>query len=182
MCVFMFFLGEACTGGAQEQGIERSTDSVRNPNWFHVPPAHPPPPSPALRNAPPRSFPHPYPTFPHLSTPTTILPPTLVQTTTAWGATPTQRELQMELGVGKMQKWLKTKERSMYPVHSSQKKECFRSVSNERKRKKKSNWQVTVVFVNTSFFCYIQYDTSSKSIDCSVPFLYISFFSLHIWM
>lgn len=52
MCVFMFFLGEACTGGAQEQGIERSTDSVRNPNWFHVPPPHPPPPSPALRNTP----------------------------------------------------------------------------------------------------------------------------------
>lgn len=47
--------------------------------------------------------------------------------------------------------------------------------------KKTRNWQVTVVFVNTSFFCYIQYDTSSKSIDCSVPFLYMSFLSLHIY-
>lgn len=39
-------------------------------------------------------------------------------------------------------------------------------------------------FVNTSFFCYIRYDTSGRSIDCSVPFVFLffnpSFLSSHI--
>lgn len=40
---------------------------------------------------------------------------------------------------------------------------------------------VGIGFCKYFFFCYIQYETSSKSIDCSVPFLYISFLSLHIY-
>lgn len=36
-------------------------------------------------------------------------------------------------------------------------------------------------FCKYFFFCYIQYNTSSKSIDCRVPFLYIIFLSLHIY-
>lgn len=31
---------------------------------------------------------------------------------------------------------------------------------------------VGIGFCKYFFFCYIQYDTSSRSIDCSVPFLY----------
>lgn len=125
-----------------------------------------------------------YPTCPHLSTPA-ILPHTTMKVPQP--EMPPRDSGRFEWGWGWIQKcknnWKKEKEKLMSTTHSSQKKECFCSVSNEKKRKK-SNWHVTVGigFCKYFFFCYIQYDTSSKSIDCSVPFLYISFLSLHIWM
>lgn len=70
----------------------------------------------------------------------------------------------------------------MSPTHSSQKKNVFALF--QMRRKEKNQIDKTTVgngFCKYFFFCYIQYDTSSKSIDCSVPFLYISFLSLHIY-
>lgn len=105
----------------------------------------------------------------HLS-PIRHTPPYYYETTTACNATPRQGEVQMgHWGWKKFAKLIQ-REKFSYPLFP--KKNVFASFQ----MRKKSNWQVAVGlgFCKYFFFCYIQYDTSSKSIDCSVPFLYVS--------
>lgn len=64
--------------------------------------------------------------------------------------------------------------RPLFPK-KQKKKNVFASFEMRRREKKnpidKRQW--VLVFCKYFFFCYIQYDTSSKSIDCSVPFFSI---------
>lgn len=170
--------GEACTGGAQEQGAERRSDSVRSPNRFYVPPLRPPATTPDPEEHP---SPHLFPTCPHLSTPLPYSPILL------WNYHSLRHHPETvggSNGVGGGQKKNKSKNdlkkrkinvsRPLFPK-KQKKKNVFASFEMRRREKKnpidKRQW--VLVFCKYFFFCYIQYDTSSKSIDCSVPFFSI---------
>lgn len=69
-------------------------------------------------------------------------------------------------GREKKKKKIVTRMKQIRPTHPH-KKNVFALIE-----KKKSTQQATVGFgfCKYFFFCYIRYDTSGRSIDCSVPF------------
>lgn len=117
--VFVFPAGEARSGGAQEQGVERRSDSVRSPNRFYVPPPKPPPPP----HPDPEEHPSPH-LIPHVPHPPAILPHTTMKLPQP--ETPPRDSGRFKWGWGwekklkELQK--KRKERLMSPTHSSQKR------------------------------------------------------------
>lgn len=124
-----------------------------------------------------KTTPIPHPTCSPLST-THHTPPYYYEATTAWNTTPRQWEVQLGLGVEKIAKIIQKKEKFSNPLFP--KRMFLRHFKWEEKKIQLTSgsgyW-----FCKYFLFCYLQYDTSSKSIDCSVPFFCICFLSLHIY-
>lgn len=60
-----------------------------------------------------------------------------------------------------------------HPLFPKKKENVFALFQMRTNEKKIDKQQWVLVFCKYFFFCYIQCDTSSKSIDCSVPFFSI---------
>lgn len=172
--LFVFFLGEACSGGAQKQGAERRSDSVRSPSKFYVQRPIPPPPSPPSKT-PSYLLPN-YPPCP-TSPPFAILPHTIMKLPQP--AMPPRDRGRFKWGIGgekNLQNWFKEKNS---PTHSSQKRMFLLRFKWEKNRIDK--WQWVLVFVNTSFF--VIYSTiQAAKVLIAVCHFYMFLLPAHIWM
>lgn len=179
-------VGEACSGGAQEQGVERRGDSVRSPNRFYVPPPiphlQPPPPRP-LRNTPLSQL------IPHvpIPPPPAILPHATMKVPQP-DETPPRDSGRFEWGWGWIQKWKRKKElkkeKLMSPTHYSQKKRMFllRFKWEEKEKNQIDKWQWVLVFVNTSFFVIYSTIQAAKVLIAVCHFIYKFPLLAYIWM